>query len=208
MSDKMSRAVAAGEMIEVDGKEYTIRPISMKHLKEIQSVAFKYYKRQLLQTYSENADLLGEQANDLLMKKMEEVSRWDVSDLPNRFVYDVSILEKDLPKLEKWIKQKFGDLPNKASVKLSMISSALDSEELKPEELKKLVGKIPPRLKVPYDAWWVTATYEGIVTLVWAGLGGLDGEVTKKEVQSWSLDKLYEAASVAEKLTAPMAGNM
>jgi len=207
MSDKVARAIGAGEMIEVDGKEYMIRPVSMKHLKEVQTEALRYYKRQFLKTFTDNADLLGDKATDILTAKMEEASRWDINDLPAKYINDVSVIKMN-EHLVSWLKEKYGNISDSKNIQLAMVASALDAGEMSKDDILQLTGRVPPRVKVPYDAWWITATYEGMATMVWAGIGGPDSGVSREEVQGWSVSKLHEAVTLTEKLTTPAVGNM
>ena len=207
MSDKEARALGAADVLTVDGVEYKILPVGMRALHELQREAVKFYKRQYLQTFADNLDLLSEeQASDLMSKKMEEVARWDVGDLPSKPAYDVRKVPLS-PKLLEALEKEFGELPNNDAGKSALLSTALDSGTILPELVKTLSGTRPRQVRIPYDTWWVTGVFQGIISFVWTSVKESHPEVTKEQVAGWPFIKLAEAARILEQITAPDLGN-
>jgi len=207
MGDAEARVVGAGDVISVNGKEITLAPIDMKQLYELQRAALSYYKREYLSTYAENLDLLPKkQASGLLEAKLEEVAKWDSSNLPLKMSFDIRNFEVT-DKLKKRLEGIYGDIPDGQSAKTAVLSTALDSGEIKPEEVERLTGKKPRRVRIPYDMWWVTAVFDGMVAFVHASVSVNSQGITRDEVGRWPLAKVMEAARVVESLTAPVLGN-
>jgi len=212
VSERESRAMGAGTTITVDGKEYTLRPISVQHLCDLEREALRFFCRQVLQTYRDNADLLGEEANSLIAKKFEEVSRWTLDDLPRKTAYDASrlpVTEGAMQWAEDFRQEigadQSGEL-NEGRVR-TLIVAALDQERITPEQVKKLTGQIPARAKVRYDQWWVTGCFEGMVSFIYSSLRRDHPEVTKQNVREWPVSVIFESSRDVENITAPNLGN-
>lgn len=209
MSDKEARVLAAGDTINVSGKDYRISPVGMKHLHEVQRAAVKYYKREYLTTFAENLDLLPkDQAAKLLEKKLEEVARWDIGNLPIKMAFDVQSVPVTNEKLLTLLEDSYGDLPENELARRAVLAAALDAETIDPAEVEKLTGVKPRRVRVPYDSWWVTATRDGMISFVLASVQKNHPELTADDVGDWPLGKIMEAARLVESLTAPSLGNM
>ena len=210
-SENLADAVGAGEEIEVNGKTYKLSPLDMQQLQELQRKAVRSYKRQYLLAYKENLDLLGNgDGESLLLDKIDEVAKWDMEDLPKRTVYDVSKLKVN-DKLRKLLKDKFGDVPTERNKQLLVLATALDSDdvpEVTPDAVKELTGTAPMRVTSPYDTWWVTGTYDGMVALIWSAVSRNHPELTEEEFTRWPFVKIAEAARVAETITTPDLGNI
>ena len=207
MADAEARALGAGNTIDVDGKQYKILPIGMRQLHEVQRTAVGYYKREYLRTYAENMDFLPpDRAADLIERKMEEVARWDVGDLPVKMAYDVRGVPLNA-KLVDALETEYGELPEGDGAKYAVLSSALDAGKIDADQVEKLTKVRPRRLRVPYDTWWVTACYEGMITFILTSLRASHPEATAAEVGAWPLPKIMEAARIVEGLTAPAVGN-
>ena len=208
MSEDVARALAARETIMVDDKEVKLSPIDMRQLHEIQRAALSFYKRDYLSTIAQNLDLLGNGHGDVFLeKKLDEVARWDSSNLPMKMSYDVQNI-----KLNETLKQRlvslYGELPDGDVAAKAVLSTALDAEQITSEEVKKLCGKQPRRVRIPYDMWWVTSSFDGMVTFVHASVQKEHKEITKEQVGHWPLTTVMEAARVVEAITAPVVGNM
>lgn len=207
MSDKEARALGAGSIVQVGDREYHVSPISIQRLLEIQRAAVAYFKREFLQTFADNLDLLPEGSRDgILAAKMEEVAKWDVDKLPTKMAYDaskVNISDEMLKKLE----QMFGKVSDDDRVRRMVVAAALDSEQITIEEVEKLTGTMPRRIRIPYDSWWVTAVPAGMIEFVYYSIKPNHPEVTKSEIGTWSMAKIIEANRVAERVTAPDSGN-
>lgn len=209
MSDKEARVLAAGDSIEVNGKEIHISPVGMQQLHEVQRAAVKYFKREYLTTFAENLDLLPEADRTKLMeKKMEEVARWDVGNLPVRTSFDVGSVPVNNEELIALMEEKYGSLPESELSRRAVLATALDAELLDPDEVLKLTGVKPKRFRVPYDSWWVTAVKEGMVAFVLSSIKKNHPEIGKDDIWDWPLHKIVQAARMAEHLTAPALGNM
>ena len=208
MSDKLARAVGAGQTIEVAGKEYRIRPIGLIALQEVQREALRSYKAAYLESWVDGATrYLKDSSEEIVSRKIDEVAAWDVADLPPKYVHDVSGVRWSR-QICRWLAGKYGDLPDREATQRALLATALDTGEITIDRVKALGGGVVRRQRAPYDAWWCTATYEGMVTFVWAGLGGgRDGAPTRIEVQAWPLPKLIEAARIVEAVTVPAVGN-
>lgn len=206
MGDKEARVLGAADTIEVDGREFRISPVGMRQLHEVQRAAVKYYKREYLTTWSDNADLLpaGQRA-ELLQKKLDEVARWDVGNLPIKLAYDtrnVAINEK----LKAALEDEFDEVPESELGIRLLLAAALDREVISASDVAKLTGTYPRKARIPYDSWWVTAVREGMIAFVLASLHA-HPEVKKEDVEGWPLAKIVEASRLAESLTAPAVGN-
>lgn len=207
MSDKEARALAAGDTIEVNGVEYRLRPVGMRQLHEVQRSAVDHYKREYLRTYSANMDLIPEEHRASMMeRKLDEVARWDVGSLPTKIAHDVRSIPIT-PALIKWLENEHDDVPETESGKRAVVAAALDSGKLTVEVVREMTKERPARIKIPYDSWWVTATYEGMVAFIRASLQAGGSQVGRDDVMSWPLSKIMEAARKVEAVTAPSLGN-
>jgi hypothetical protein len=205
--DDVARVVGAGEVIEIGDRAYKVRPISIAELQEIQRLAVRAYKRQFLAAYAENMDLLPEAVRQQRLEaKISEVAGWDVADLPTKMAYDVSQVNIT-PKLESVLVEALGDLPQTDAGKRAVLATALDMEAVTPQAVLEMTGTRPRRSRIPYDSWWITATFDGIVTMVWSAVHSSHPDLEKDEVARWPMAKLSEVARLAEKLTTPALGN-
>ena len=90
----------------IAGKECTVRPLGIRELTEVERDCAERYKRQYLKTFADNLDLLPAEAKDrLLLEKMDVVARWDVDDLPPKFVHDPARV-KMTDKLKSWVGER------------------------------------------------------------------------------------------------------
>lgn len=221
MSEDVARAVGAEdpEDILINGKPCRIRALSIKELTEVERDCLKQYKRQYLETFSENADLLPESDRIAIIKQeMERAARWDVADLPLRYAYDPDSLKIN-SKLADWARTKLDfretDVDEKPLPQLvyeirlkRVLSTALDSGAIKPEEYTEMAGKEPRKLKISYVNWWITASPEGMIAMIYASVK--DQGISKKELVG-ELSKnptlMVNLSREIEHLSAPKAGN-
>jgi hypothetical protein len=221
MADDVSRAVGAGstETITIAGKECTVRPLTLRELGEIERDCLKRYKRQYLSTYSENVDLLeGNEATKLMEHKLEEVARWDISSLPLKYVYDPNRLNMN-ESLKKWAVDNLAiDTMDKDGKEISKsildkvlksnVATALDNQSLTDELYENLTGDAPRKMKVPYVNWWITGTFEGMITMMWQCFKR--NNVTREEVEEAIADNpgmLAQISREIEHLSSPAVGN-
>lgn len=205
-SDRESRVLAACETIEIDGKEYKLRPIVAQHLCDLEVEALRHYKRQYLETFSENADLIPN-GSALIEKKIEEVARWDLSDLPQKDAYDVSRIPIN-DQIKKWVTDNNDELPDTDNGIKAIIVNALDTGKLSPKDVRKLSGRTPIQGRVRYDQWWVTASMNGQISFIVSSVKYEHPEVTKKQVAQWPFGKIAEAARKVESITTASMGNI
>ena len=193
MADDVARAIGAGlpEEIIIAGKSCRIRPLSIRELTELERDCLARYRRSYLQTYSENLDLLGNGDRQALMRsKFDEAARWDISDLPTKFVYDPKRLEVT-PELVVWLQRNldYSDVQAdgtqfpeavKELVRCRTTAVALDSGLLSEEEYEELTGKRPRKATVGYVNWWTTGCFDGMISMAWGCFK--DCGVTRDEV--------------------------
>lgn len=212
MSERESRAVGAGTKIRVGEQEYTLRPIAVQQLCDLEREALQYFRRQVLETYRENADLLGDRADDLIARKFEEVSRLTLDELPKKSAYDASrlpVTEEARRWVEDFRREAGGDrdeVLDDGRVR-ALIAAALDQERITPEQVEKLTGQRPALARVRYDQWWVTGCFEGMVAFIHSSLRQDHPEVTKQDVRGWPISAIFETSREVEKITVPDLGN-
>jgi hypothetical protein len=159
-----------------------------------------------LETFQQNADLLGDNGRDMLAEKMEAAATWDVDSLPQRDAFDVANVPLN-DKIESWLAENFGDLPNTESGVRALLVTALDQQRIRPKDVKAMTGKAPIKGRVRYDQWWVTASTNGMVALIFAALRRENVGLSKADVAQWPLPKTIEAARKVAELTAASMGN-
>lgn len=206
MSDKEARALGAGVTFTVGDQTFMVKPLSIRQLQEVQREALRFYRRQYIQTFADNVDLL-EHGRKLLEQKIEEASRWDVEDLPTKATYDVTEAAKN-EDLREWLRGRYGDLAQTDGAYAMLVVKAIHSDDIAPEEVERMTGKAVRRINLPYDSWWVSNHIDGMATFVWASIGGTQSGMTLDAVRQWPMEALVEAAKVVEQLTAPAVGNM
>jgi len=207
-SDREARALGAGDVLEVGKKKVRLRPIVVRHLCELEREALRAYKRQYIESFADSLKLVnGQDSAKVLQAKMEEVASWDVSSLPRKHVYDASSIPVT-PKLLDWIESEFDLRPEQEFSARAILSMALDTKIIGPQEVKKLSGTVPRRGSVRYDQWWVTASAEGMARFVYLALEGSGkNKLSYEDVCEWDYPKLIEASRIVEKLTAVQMGN-
>lgn len=217
MSEDVARMVGAGssESVTINGKECFPRPLTLVELTEIERDCLKMCKRRVIETFSENADLLPESIREArLIEKMDEVSTWDLSNLPKKWTYDPRSIVVT-PELTQWLERELNFKPGMYPkdklelVKARLVVTALDEERMTIEEYKKLSPQSHPRkYAVGYVEWWITGSLEGISTLVWKCF---QHQCTREEVMTEMMKNpaiMRNAACEIEALTAPaLVGN-
>lgn len=211
-TDREARSLGAGDSIEVNGKEYRLRPINVQSLADLERSALRYYVRKYLEAWKENLDLLpGVDALALMRSKMEEASKWDLDDLPTHATHSmggIPITES----LQKWVRKTYDITPDRVQdfselTYMVMTAMALDSKQITPGEVKEMTGKFPREARVRYDQWWVTAVREGMIAFVFTSIAIDNHDVPKAEVGGWPLHKLVEASRMVEHVTVASLGN-
>jgi phage pi2 protein 07 len=212
MSDKEARALGAGSSIVVGTEEYKLSPMTMRQLAELQKTAVAYYKRQYLQTYQENADLLGNQRDAVLAEKLDEVAKWDIDSIPQKIAYDTSkIVVTD--KLKQRIEALNGGVVfDKEDAKEDkrwkyILASLLDSGQMSAKEVETLTGSVPRRGSASYDMWWITGCPDGMISTVYESVRIHHPRIKKSDVSLWPMAKLMEASRIIDQLTTPDVGN-
>lgn len=210
-TDRERRALGACESIDINGTEYKLRPIVAQHLADLEKAALKYYKRNFLETYSDNLDLLEGDNTELMQTKLDEAARWDLKDLPYKAAFDVSRIPIN-DKVKAWIVEAFDELDKKDKPKddkaiRSLLAASLDSEKLKPSKLKELSGKAPLEGRVRYDQWWITGSINGMIRFIVTSLQYDHPEIRTADVARWSFTQLAEASRKVESVTSASMGN-
>lgn len=215
MSDDTARAVGANGAIEITigGKLCTVRPLKIKELGEMERICLKQWKREIMETYTDNVDLLPEEKRErLIVSKLDEISKLDVHDLPTRRVYDPFKI-KVTPKLEDWTKQNYQsfieladgrDDSYKKRLIQRIVTTALDKETLSEAACTELTGSQPVHVQVGYVNWWITATFEGQLEMIYMAFK--HNGVTRDDVCDALSDNpavMIELSRELEHLTAP-----
>lgn len=207
MGDREARVLGAGDEITVGENEYTLHPVVAKHLCDLEREALKYYKKQYLTTFSENANLLGNgQGQQLIMDEMRVAAKWSLQDLPQRTVYDTSRIPVN-DKIKEWVKNRYDELPEDDDSIRALLSTALDQGSIKSKEVQRMTDKTPLQGKVRYDQWWITACMEGMISFIVSSVQLENNDVTRKDIEMWSFGKIAEAARKVENITSADMGN-
>ncbi len=206
MADREERILAAAEEIEVNGVVYKLRPVVAQHLCDLEREALRHYKQQYLQTFKENADLLGNNSREFLEKKLNEVARWDLEDLPKKMAYDASRVPIT-KRAKEWIKGAYGEVPKTDEGIRRVLSSALDDDQITADQVKEMTGKTPLCGRIRYDQWWITASWEGMISIVLSSIRWEHPEITKEDIAGWPLLKVTEASRIVESISSAAMGN-
>lgn len=225
MSDDVARAVGAnGRTIKVAGKECTVRPLKLRELTELQRMCLECYKDKHIESYARGVKKSAviftdvEEQKRLVQEEIEKVSSWDLDDLPVKYVYDASsVVITD--KLKEWLYKNtdFDDKgiggkklsDSKLDVKIRRrVVTSLENNALSEDVYKELTGSEPVKVKVKYEAWWVTATVEGMLATIWMAFrdNGLERDDVINELGD-NPDLMTQLSREIEHLTAPASGN-
>lgn len=211
MSEIMARALGAPGALTatIAGKECTVRPLGIQELTEVERDCVQRYKRGFLETYSQNLDLLPkERGEQLLEQKMAEVARWDVDNLPPKWAHDPKRI-KVTEALKKWLKENLELKEDADDERLRrMAASALDQGMLTEEQYRNLTDAKPPRVRVGYVNWWITGSYDGMITFVWVCFrhNGVTREQCVEALRG-NMALLVDLSREIERLSSPTVGN-
>lgn len=219
MAEDVARAVGAGdpEPIKIGGKDVYLKPLTLVELTEIERECLRQYRRDYVETFAGMADLLGDEGQNLIMRKVEEAAKFDLSTLPKKDAYDQRRVHLT-PELESWVRETYSDfedvLKGKQQTEVErryriVVASALDSGDLTNLQYESLSGgmKIVPH-KIAYVHWWITGTMQGMLAMV--GQAFKKEGVSKEEVFDAVAKKpalLIQIARDLETLSSPQAGN-
>lgn len=206
MSDELARVVGAGNTVTVRDKTFTLSPLGMPALQEMQRAAIRDYKDSYLESYFEGIQRLPNW-EDRYANEVQRIAGWDVDDLPRKTVYGVLQVPMT-DKMKTWLEEHFGDKPSNDMVARRLLATALDCEDIKQDQVFQLTGKRPMKSRVPYDGWWATAKEEGMVIFLHMSLKEKHPKLQLSAVRGWPLPKLIEASRMLEEITAPMLKNM
>ena len=212
MSDKEARAMGAGRKIRIGEHEYMLRPVVVQQLCDLEQEALQFYRRQVLQTYNSNRDLLGDSADELIEKKFAEVSRLSLDDIPKKMAYDTSKLPVTAT-AKVWVEEFLEEMGGDQDEKLSdgrirvLLAVALDQEQISSATVEKMVGQKPLQAKIRYDQWWITGCLAGRIAFIYSSICQEHQELTKEDVGKWPIADIFEASRTVENITAPDLGN-
>jgi len=210
MADKEARALGAGAKIRIDkDTEFTLSPVKLRQLAELQRAAVDFYKAEYLRTYAKNIHLFPKEKQEaLLEKKVEEAARWDIKDLPPKKSYSASNI-KVTEGLKSRLREIYpGDEKLTDDQFKNLLVAALDSNQIDSGEVKELTGKKPLQNPVSYDMWWITGSYEGMISFVFESVRIQHPRVKKSDIENWPIAKQVEAAQIIENITQPDEGNI
>jgi hypothetical protein len=139
---------------------------------------------------------------------MEELAQMNLSDLPQKDVFNASRIPVKNKKVIWWINKEYGEIPEGDTAVRSLLSTALDSGKLKAEQVKEWTGQLPIRARVRFDQWWVTASMQGMVAFIAASVRVDHPDLTREQVARWPFASIAEAARKVEKVTAAAMGNI
>jgi hypothetical protein len=215
MAEDVARAVGAGDpdSVEINGKHYYLKPLTVRELTEIERDCVRQYRREYLTRHKETADLVSDDPETHMLKLAEESARWEVDDLPRKLVYDTSKM-KVTDALKQYMSTELGlddEMLNRPIAVLRVVvAAALDSERMSVKDFQEVCGYVPKRQKVGYVNWWATATFSGMVCMVYAAIKD-KGTLTKQEIIDALADnqaKLQAAAGSVEAMSSPAEGNI
>jgi len=210
MGDATARALKAPSpmVVKFGDKECQVRPLGVQELTEAERECLKNYRRNYLETWVENADLL-ENSEGMLQEKMELAARWDVDDLPKKTAYDpvsVEITERLKSFVGNYLSLELKSLSDKRTKQLT--AGLLDQGSLTIQEYKELTDKNIRSVKIPYVNWWVTGSFDGMSTFIWLCFrkyGVMKEEVLSKISKEPAL--LIELSREIERLSTPAVEN-
>jgi hypothetical protein len=205
-TDREARMLAAGDVVEVEGKEYRLRPVVAQHLCDLERDALRHYKRQYLQTFADNQDLMGKRSQEKIDREMERVAKWDLIDLPQKEAFDTSQVPVT-DEVKEWAAENHDKVPETEDGIRRLLTAALDMGRLKPEQVKEMSGRAPLKGRVRYDQWWVTASTNGMLSFVLSSIKHEHPKVTREDVAGWPFETLIEASQKVERLTSAKMGN-
>ena len=208
MPEDTARALGASGMttVEIAGKQCQVRPLGIKELTEVERDCIERYRRSYLKTFADNTDLLSN--NFSIVEEFQKAAKWDIDDLPAKTAYDPASL-KITKGLKKWLNEKDlveGKVTNNQLKTLT--ATCLDKEMLSVKEYIELTQSNPISVNIPYVNWWITGSFEGMITFIWTCFK--DNGVTRDEVAVELGNNPLLASELSreiEQLSVPTAGN-
>jgi hypothetical protein len=89
-----------------------------------------------------------------------------------------------------------------------MAATALDQGMLTTEQYQTLVGVAPIKLLIPYVNWWITGSFDGMISVIWTCFRR--SGVTRQEITDelgTNMQLLVEISREIERLSAPEPKN-
>jgi hypothetical protein len=213
MSDEVARAVGAGDgTIAIAGKECAIRPLGLRELCEVERECLRSFRKQYMETYADGLELLpgsDEDRKQQIAQKLDEVCRWDISDLPVKHAYladSVTVTDK----LKEWMRSNFNtitDETNDNQYKL-LTAFSLDQGLLTADKYKELTDQEINKTQIDYVGWWSTATVDGMLTFIWKAFSRYG--LTRKQIEDdlgANVTRMAELSRQIERLSVPAVGN-
>ncbi|MFA6336115.1 MAG: hypothetical protein WCX48_11320 [Bacteroidales bacterium] len=192
----------------IAGKACVVRPLGIKELTEVERDCLERRRRSYLETFAQNSDLLpAGRGIALLEEKMIEAAKWDVEDLPSKYAHDPRRI-KLTDEVKRFVGESFGVEAADDGKWCRLVATALDQGTLEESDYLKMTGCHAPKVKVPYVNWWITGSFEGMITFVWTCFrhnGVTRDEVT--EALRGDMTLLVDLAREIESLSSPSAGN-
>jgi len=212
MSEDVARAVGApsGVHLVIKGKHIPVRPLNLKELTEVQRICIKSYRDNWLESWHDSMKYLPN-PEETMLQKIDESAKWTIENLPKKRVYtSASLLDSEILAFRESLESSLGIDCSKSPVNAlrRILDTALDQELITEEQFQKVSGKPPKKMLSGYVNWWITATMEGMVTLIW--MCARDHGITKDdiiELMSSNQEKMIELSREIESVTAPSVGN-
>lgn len=225
MSEDVARAVGSGAgshlEFEINGKKCIPRALSLKELGEIERECLFEYKDQFMASYANGLrymNLSNDERNAKIEKKIEEVSAWDISELPVKKAYNPAsitvskalqdrIFKKYHVLLDAQRERGAGDAVIDNTIR-KLVATDLDNGTLTPEEYKQLTGSNAHAVEIGYANWWITATPGGQIEMAYVCFkhSGITKDELSQEIVK-DPGKLIAASRTIEQLTQPQVGN-
>lgn len=207
MSDKLARVLGSGKTIVIGDKEYSLSPITMGALQELQRESVSYYRKQVMEAYADGMQYLGDMATEIMREQIEKLSRMDIDTIPKKVAYEVGHIPITSD-LKSYLARNYGiDEESSDFQFMSMLSGMVDTGELDPSKVKELTGYSPKKMQVSYDTWWINATVDGMISLVHKSIHAKHPDVSKDDIRGWDISDIQMAARNVENITRPELGN-
>jgi len=211
MGEREQRAVGASDWVEVNDKTYQLRPLVIQSLCDLEMAALEDYKRSFLRTFRANLDLVysdGKERDREMAKKLEEVSRWTVNNLPYMrvFVCDSVPVTDGLKAKMVELGMDEQEAEHEGLVRATL-ATFLNTGRITSEEVKELTGRRPSEGRVRYDQWWVTENLAGMIALIHCSIKQEHPEITREDIGRWPMSKILEVSKKVGELSRLHLGN-
>jgi hypothetical protein len=205
MEDTARAIGAAAGTVTINGKTRKLRPLTVRELAEVERECLRAYRRQYMEAYTDSINFLpaGTDKMALIMRKTDEICRWDVKDLPPQTVYDPSdvvVTPSLVALLRTKLSEKNGGAPRGDTENRGVAAILLNNRTLTPDEYQAAAGVSAVPHLVSYVQWWVTGCFAGMVTFIASCVEGND--LTRNEIEDYIADSGTRAAQVAKELEA------